>query len=45
MNPTISVKERTKLELDKLKLIPMETYDHVLQRVLKLDKEESVIEQ
>ena len=36
---TIGVYEQTKTELDEIKLCPTETYDHLLQRIIKNIKE------
>ena len=35
MNTTISIEEEIKKELDKLKIIPRETYNDVIKRLLK----------
>lgn len=40
MATTIQVTERTKKELQKMKLFPRETYEEVIQRLIEISKEE-----
>ena len=35
----IRISEKVKSELDKRKLIPMESYDNILKRILKIKEE------
>ena len=35
----IRISEKVKSELDKRKLVPMESYDNILKRILKIKEE------